>query len=109
MDVNINNLRIHTAFALDDVIKVLNRGIMPERAYESFNRKSGQVTQVMTYAGNILVDTDDLQYSIDTLRSCVWNLLCVFNPDDPEFKAVYEDVIKEGGLACFNPEMEDVK
>lgn len=42
MKVDFNNLRKQTAFALDNVTKVLNRGIMPANEFSNHQMPDGQ-------------------------------------------------------------------
>lgn len=98
MNVDLNNLRKQAAFALDDVIKTLNAGIMPEKEY-AFHNVDGKK---QSFEGNILVSTDDLQSDLDYLRQCVYSLLCCYEEDNPLFQTVFEDVENNGGLARFN-------
>lgn len=90
MKVDFNNLRKQLAFSFDKVTKKLNEGILPDKAYNGEKQ------------GNILVDTEDLQKSMDELRSCIVSLLCCYEKDNPDCVSVYEDVLNNGGLAKFN-------
>jgi hypothetical protein len=98
MEVDFNNLRMQTAFSLDRVIKILNSGILPETEYAFHEKKSWQ--------GDVLIDKEDIQKPLDELRNCIWTLLCCYEEDNPEYKCVYEEVEKSGGLARFNDEEE---
>lgn len=102
MTVDFNNLRKQTAFALDDVIKTLNAGILPETTFD-FIDKDGKSKAVQ---GDVLVFKEDLQNDLDRLRNCVWTLLCCFEEGNPNYQCVFEDVEASGGLARFNDEDE---
>ncbi|HAY3533749.1 hypothetical protein [Elizabethkingia anophelis] len=100
MNVDLNNLRMQAAFALDDIIKTLNNGILPERELSTHRIDD----KWKTWEGDVLVFKEDIQNDIDHLRSCVWALLCCFEENNPEFRTVFEDVDNNGGLAKFNSE-----
>jgi len=101
MEVDFNNLRKQTAYALDNVIKALNRGIMPgnEYAFHSVNGKEKQ------FEGNLLVSVDDLEKDLSHLSTCVWSLLCCYEENNPAYKDLSDDL--EDGIARFNPSEED--
>ena len=75
MDVDFNNLRILTANYLDSLIKKLNKLNLDE--------------------------ADLLEDDIENLRQCVWTMLCVYKEGDENFKPVWEEVEKNGGIARF--------
>lgn len=87
MNVDFNNLRLQTAFALDNVIKTLNNGIMPEN-------------------GTILIDVSDIEKDIKWLRSNVFTMLCVYEEGNENFKMMADELDKNGGLENFNPNEE---
>lgn len=95
MEVDFNNLRKQLAFSFDKVTKKLNEGILPEKAYNG------------NKYGNILVDTEDLQKSMEELRSCIISLLCCYEEGNPDCINVYDDVQNNGGLAKFNDTEND--
>lgn len=97
MEVDFNNLRKQLAFSFDKVTKKLNEGILPEKAYNG------------NKYGNILVDTEDLQKSMEELRSCIVSLLCCYEEGNPDCANVYDDVQNNGGLARFNDTENDEK
>lgn len=96
MKVDFNNLRKQTTYSLDRVIKILNAGILPEKELATHFGK------IKMWEGDVLVDKEDLQKHIDELRSYVWILLCCYEEGNLDYKCVYEDVEKSGGLSRFN-------
>lgn len=96
MEVDFNNLRKQTAYALDNVIKVLNRGIMPQNEY-AFHKVNGKEEQ---FEGDLLVSVDDLEEELDHLRMCVWSLVCCYEENNPEYKDLSDEV---DSIESFNP------
>ena len=103
MKVDFNNLRLQTAYALDNVIKTLNAGILPEIN----NVLIGDDTNEKWYSGNVLINTDDLEKHIDHLRSCVYSLICCYEENNPEYKMLADELESNGGLAHFNDTQND--
>lgn len=68
MNVDLNNLRMQAAFALDNVIGTLNGGILPGKEF-SMHEVDGKWK---SWEGDVLVSKEDLQNDIDELRSCIW-------------------------------------
>ena len=95
MKVNFNNLRLQTAFALDNVIKTLNAGILPENEHVLLDNNKWKI-------GNVLVDSEDLEKDISNLRSCVYSLICCYEKNNPEYKMLADELEDNGGLAHFN-------
>lgn len=65
MNINFNNLRKQTAYALDNVIKTLNAGILPQEEMVMVTDANGKTTWP---TGNVLIQSEDLQKDIDELR-----------------------------------------
>jgi len=104
MNVDFNNLRKQTAYSLDRVIKILNNGIMPQRAFQTMDLPNGKVRQ---FSGDLLVDSSEIQKHLDNLRSNVWALLCCYEEGNDNYKCVWEEVEETGGLARFNDNDDD--
>lgn len=100
MNVDLNNLRKQAAFTLDDIIKTLNDGILPEGETVYHGEKK------RWKGGNMIVSTEDLQKDLQYLRQLIYSLLCCYEEDNPLFQTVFEDVENNGGLAHFNPNNE---
>lgn len=99
MEIDFNNLRLQTAYALDRVIKTLNAGIMPSDDWSSHTMEDGKIK---SWSGDVLVNSEDLQKSIDELRQNIGILLCCFEPDNPEYRMLYDEVKESGGIEWFN-------
>lgn len=99
MKVDFNNLRLQTAYSLDRVIKTLNAGIMPASDWSSHKMPDGKYKE---WNGNVLVDADDLQKSIDELRQNIGVLLCCYEPDNPDYRMLRDEVEQSGGIGWFN-------
>ncbi len=98
MNIDFNNVRKRAAYALDDLTKKLNRGILKEREYSS---EKGEY-------GNLLINKEDIQQEMDELHELIWAMLCIYDEKgDPNFKCVYEEVEKNGGLCRFNDKEEE--
>jgi len=91
ISVDFNGLRCSTAYALDGVIKTLNSALVPWD--DSPNCESELHID----------DVERLQDQIDNLRGNVWTLLCCFDPDNENYKPVFDEVDRNGGLREFNP------
>lgn len=101
MKIDFNSLRKQTAFQLDEVIKILNSGIMPSNGYSSQGMPNGKMKQ---FEGNVLVSKERLQKHIDNLRSNVMFMCCLIDEHNNEFQEVYTEVEQSGGVARFNEE-----
>lgn len=99
MNVNFNNLRAQAAYALDRLTKTLNYGLLEENEY-AINKKGNDTW------GDVLVSADDIQNDIDSLRQMIVAINCVFEPDNPNFKEMMDEIDASGGVACFNEERE---
>lgn len=99
MDINLNNVRTRAAYALDDLTKKLNRGILKEKESVLDEDKNGKN---IWREGDLLVFKEDIQQEMDELRQLIWTLLCVYDEKDPHFQCVFEEVEKNGGLCMFN-------
>lgn len=106
MEVNFNNLRTQAAYALDNLTKGLNEGLLK-------NSDGSLVTEHVFFEdengkkkwkkGNLLVDTDDIKKYMKELRSLVLTICSVYEPNDDKFKDMSEEIKENGGVAFFNP------
>lgn len=99
MKVNFNNLRLQTAFALDDVIRVLNQN--------THSNKDGVRLNDDTWfwcEKAVFVDVEDLQKSLDTLRSNVGVICACYEDGNEDVVDVSGELEANGGLGWFNPE-----
>lgn len=101
MKVDFNNLRAQTAYRLDDLITKLNSSIQPETIHHSPSHSDGWV------AGNLLIDAEDIQETLDDLRRLVLTINSVFDPDNDDFKDMSEHIEKNGAIHQFNPESHE--
>jgi hypothetical protein len=106
MNVDFNNLRKQTAYSLDSLTNKLNDAILKTTQYAVPNGTYHK--QEMDIKGYILIDAEDIQKTIDNLRSQVACICYTYRKDDDDFKDVMEEVEENGGLAWFNnEEIED--
>jgi len=96
MKVDFNNLRLQTAFLLDNVIKTLNNGKLPEE-----NHAHVLLDDNTHKIGNILVDYEDLDDDINELRMAVITLICCYEEGNDECANMYDELEKNGGLSKF--------
>lgn len=101
MDIDFNNLRKQIAYSLDRIIKILNEGILPEKEFASHKQENGTMKH---WEGDVLIDKEELQKEIDSLRSDVWVLQCCYEKNNPDYQTTFEEVEKSGGIARFNEE-----
>ena len=102
MKVDFNNLRAQAAYALDNLTKELNAGILKHNEVVFEEDKNGKE---VTKRGNVLVDSDDIQKHMEELRSLVMGIASVYEPDDDEFKDMSNHIKKNGGVAHFNEDL----
>jgi hypothetical protein len=95
MKVDINNLRKQASHRLDNVIRILNDGIMPETHFEYHDINGRE----RCFEGDILISKNDLAEDLDLLRFCIYTLLCLFESNNPSFKDIQDEV----SIAEFNP------
>lgn len=102
MKVDFNNMRCQAAYALDDLTKKLNAGILknPESVLEE-----GKNGKEIWKRGNVLVDSDDIQKHMDELRSLVMGIAMVYEPDDEDFKDMSDHIKENGGVCHFNEDL----
>ncbi|MDR2146428.1 MAG: hypothetical protein LBE91_08225 [Tannerella sp.] len=101
MKVNFNNLRLQTAYALDNVIKTLNAGIMPE-SHSILDDNRDERGRDIWYRGDILVEREDLEKDMTDLRHCVYTLICCYEEGNPDYKMLDDELEQNGGLTWFN-------
>ena len=101
MKVNFNNLRAQAAYALDNLTRELNAGILkqPEHVLEI-----GENGNNKWIKGNVLIDADDIRQYMKELRSLILTINAVYEPNDEEFKDMSQDIEDNGGVAKFNIE-----
>ncbi len=101
MEVNFNNMRKQAVYAMDDLIKRLNESINRDDEYATVNGRH------QTVKDHVVVDVEDIQKSVDELRSLIMTMTCIYEPGDDNFKNLYDEVIANGGCARFNDEILD--
>ena len=104
MKVNFNNLRTQAAYALDNLTKELNAGILKQSEHVYEEDENGQEKWIK---GNVLVDADDIRAHMIELRSLILTINAVYEPNDEEFRDMSQEIEKNGGVAKFNPTETD--
>lgn len=105
MNVDLNNVRKRAAYALDDLTKKLNSGILKEKEGVLEEDENGKD---VWREGDLLVYKDDIQKHMDDLNELIWTMCCCFDEDgDPNFQTVFEEVEKNGGLCRFNEQEQE--
>jgi len=99
MKVDFNNLRLQTAYALDNIIKCLNYGMMKTTHCIWDEPEYGNPEK--RYTGDILIASDDIEDDIDDLRQLVFSLICCYEENNPEYISLCDELEKNGGLAVF--------
>lgn len=105
MEVNFNNLRSQAVYAYDRLCEKLNRAINTECAGDWIDGY-GTCQQ----RGVIVIDPNDIQKDMDSLRSMIGAIAMVYEPEDEKFKDVYSEIFPEDKperMKEFNPESED--
>jgi len=89
MNVDFNNLRKQAAYSLDKVIKILNAGILSDTEI-GFRKSDGKCIR-----GSVLIDADDLQKAIDSLRENIGVICCVYEEGDDNFRDVRDEEMSD--------------
>lgn len=84
MKVDLNNLRLQTAFAYDRLVKTLNANIKDK-----------------SWDPTVIVSAEDVQEDLDDLRQMIVSLCCVYLEGDDNFKSLADEV---GDISTFNNE-----
>jgi hypothetical protein len=106
MNVNFNNLRKQAIYAYDRLTDKLNAAILKERQLALFTDSKGE--EVRTW-GNILIDAEDIQKDMDSLRMMIGSIAMVYEPDSKDFADVYAEVFpdEDSKMKCFNDQDEE--
>lgn len=83
--INFNSLRVRAAYALDRMIKHLNKAIVPGTA-------------------ELILETSEMEEDIHQLSQLMRTLLCCHIPGNPDVEDVSDKVEETGGIAEFNPQ-----
>ena len=94
MIVDFNNLRLQIAYSLDNVIKTLNDGKLPEDEHVLLDNDKWK-------SGNILVDYDILENNIKELRQMVHCLICCYEKGNEEYIDLSDKLEQNGGISHF--------
>jgi len=108
MQVNFNNLRKQAVYACDSLTEKLNRAII--KTNDEFAKPNGYDWSV-NLKGYVLIDAEDIQKQMDTLRQMIGSIAMTYEPNDEDFKDVYEEIFPENEdkrMACFNEEEEEL-
>lgn len=90
MEVNFNNLRTQAIHSYDSLCKKLNEAILKEGCDTAFLDGFGLIRE-----GVIVIDAEDIQKSMDSLRMLIGSIAMVYEPGDEKFKDVYSEVFPE--------------
>ena len=104
MKVNFNNLRKQAMFRYDSLAEKLNAAIRKEGQNTCYLDEFGHIEK-----GTIVIDADHIQKEMEDLRSLIGSIGATYQPDDEDFKDVYEEaypMATEKRMVYFNEEVE---
>ncbi len=109
MNIDFNNVRKQAVYAYEDLVEKLNGAIikndkqwaLPNGIYHG---------QDVNLKGYVLIDAEDLQSTVDELRSLIGSIAMTYKPKDKSFKNMFEEIYPEENksMPCFNEESERV-
>lgn len=107
MEVNFNNLRKQAVYAIDSLTQKLNNAII--KTDDECAKPNGCEWSV-NLKGYVLVDAEDIQKQMDSLRSMIGSIAMCYEPDDEDFADVYAEIFpedKDTRMKCFNDEEDE--
>jgi len=105
MEVDFNNLRSQAVYAYDALCKKLNEAILKKCYDTAFLDGFGHVQE-----GCIVIEANDIQKHMDSLRSMIGAIAMVYEPEDEKFKDVYSEIFPEDKperMQEFNPSEDE--
>lgn len=104
MKVNFNGVRKSAMFAYDRLTAKLNASIITESQMARANGCEWDIN----IKGYVLIDADDIQKDMESLRSMIGAIAMTYEPDNEDFQDVYEQEYPEDkSMLYFNPEADD--
>ncbi len=107
MKVNFNNLRKQAMFAYDRLCDKLNYAIIKNN--DQHAQPNGH-DYSRNLKGYVLVDADEIQKDMDSLRQLIGSIAMVHEENNEDFKDIYSEVFpeeKDERLKCFNEEEDE--
>lgn len=107
MEVNFNNLRKQAVYAIDSLTQKLNNAIIKT---DDEHAKPNGCDWSVNLKGYVLIDAEDIQKQMDSLRSMIGSIAMCYEPDDKDFADVYAEIFpkdKDTRMKCFNEEEEE--
>jgi len=103
MTVNYNNVRKQTIFAYEELVKKLNNSIVKDKQYADVDGEHCCIK------GFVLIDANDIQKQMDTLRQMIGVIAMTSIDGDEEFKDVYDEVFpnESQSMKRFNDEEQE--
>ncbi len=106
MNINFNNVRKQAMLSYDRLCEKLNSHIRKEGQDTTWLDDFGYIKK-----GTIVIDSETLQKEMDNIRSLIGSIACTYDPDNEDFKDVYEETYpasQDKRMECFNPQPEEV-
>lgn len=107
MKVNFNNVRKQAVYAYEGLVEKLNSSII--KTDDQYAKPNGVWHgQDVNLKGYVLIDADDLQKQLDSLRSMIGAIAMTYTEGDEDFKDVYQEIYpkEEQSMPSFNEEVE---
>ena len=103
MKVNYNNVRKQAIYAHDKLVEKLNNSIVKDKQYADVDGEHCCIK------GFVLIDANDIQGDIDTIRKMIGVIAMTSIEGDEEFKDVYEEVFpnEDQRMKLFNQEEDE--
>ena len=105
MKINFNNVRKQAMFSYDRLCERLNSHIRKEGQETLWLDDFGRIEK-----GTIVIDAESLQNEMENLRSLIGSIACTFEPENEDFKDVYEEAYplsQDKRMVCFNEPPEE--
>lgn len=101
MTVDFNNVRRQAMIACDTLTRQLNEAILKNDQYALPNGTLHG--QEMPIKGYVLIDADDIQRTMDDLRSLIGTIGMSYKPGNEDMKDMYSELYPEGTqMQTFN-------
>jgi len=101
--VDYNNVRKQAILAHDNLVQKLNKSIVKDKQYADIDGKRCCIK------GFVLIDTNDIQEYIDTIRTMIGVISMTSIEGDDEFKDVYQEIFpnEDQRMKLFNDDKQD--
>lgn len=111
MNIDFNNVRKQAMFAYEELCEKLNDSIIKnDDQHGEPNALRGYPNNYVSLKGYVLIDAEDIQKQMDSLRSMIGAIAMTHEEGSEEFKDVYEEeypLESDKRLPSFNDDNEE--